>query len=139
MARGFFRKTSFWKTVGAFRSQWKRALKRFFLWGYGKKGMGWWRDPKKAFYNWWYYRTSVSIPRLLAFFRTFIHPPFLRRTTGSRMRPDNHPWNSSCRIHSRSFRSGEHPRTHTPILPYQSSLSGYLSRMIIRYISHRLY
>lgn len=67
MARGFFRKTSFWKTVGAFRSQWKRALKRFFLWGYGKKGMGWWRDPKKAFYNWWYYRTSVSIPRLLGY------------------------------------------------------------------------
>ena len=67
MARGFFRKTSFWKTVGAFRSQWKRTLKRFFLWGYGKKGMGWWRDPKKAFYNWWYYRTSVSIPRLLGY------------------------------------------------------------------------
>lgn len=67
MARGFFRKTSFWKTVGAFRSQWKRALKRFFLFGYGKKGMGWWRNPKKAFYNWWYHRTSVSIPRLLGY------------------------------------------------------------------------
>lgn len=67
MARGFFRKTSFWKTVGAFRSQWKRALKRFFLPGYGKKGMGWWRNPKKAFYNWWYHRTSVSIPRLLGY------------------------------------------------------------------------
>ena len=67
MARGFIRKTSFWKTVGAFRSQWKRALKRFFLPGYGKKGMGWWRNPKKAFYNWWYYRTSVSIPRLLGY------------------------------------------------------------------------
>ena len=35
MARGFIRKTSFWKTVGAFRSQWKHALKRFFLpWAY---------------------------------------------------------------------------------------------------------
>lgn len=67
MARGLIRKTSFWKTVGAFRSQWKRALKRFFLPGYGKKGMGWWRNPKKAFYNWWYYRTSVSIPRLLGY------------------------------------------------------------------------
>ena len=67
MARGFIRKTSFWKTVGAFRSQWKRALKRFFLPGYGKRGMGWWRNPRKAFYNWWYYRTSVSIPRLLGY------------------------------------------------------------------------
>jgi hypothetical protein len=34
---------------------------------YGRKGMGWWRDPKRAFYNWWYYRTSVSIPRLLGY------------------------------------------------------------------------
>ena len=67
MSRGLFRKTSFWKTVGAFRSQWKRALKRFFLPGYGKKGMGWWRNPKKAFYNWWYYRTSISLPRMLGY------------------------------------------------------------------------
>lgn len=67
MARGLIRKPSFWKTVGAFRSQWKRALKRFFLPGYGKKGMGWWRNPKKAFYNWWYYRTSISLPRMLGY------------------------------------------------------------------------
>lgn len=67
MARGLFRKTSFWKTVGAFRSQWKRALLRFFLPGYGKKGMGWLRNPKKAAYNWWYNRTSISIPRMLGY------------------------------------------------------------------------
>ena len=67
MTRGLIRKPSFWKTVGAFRSQWKRALKRFFLPGYGKKGMGWWRNPKKAFYNWWYYRTSISLPRMLGY------------------------------------------------------------------------
>ena len=67
MARGLFRKTSFWKTVGAFRSQWKRALLRFFLPGYGKKGMGWLRNPRKAAYNWWYYRTSISIPRMLGY------------------------------------------------------------------------
>ena len=67
MARGLFRKTSFWKTVGAFRSQWKRALLRFFLPGYGKKGMGWLRNPKKAAYNWWYHRTSISIPRMLGY------------------------------------------------------------------------
>ena len=68
MARGFFRKTSFNKMVGAYRSQWKRFWMRLFTFGmYGRKGMGWWRDPKRAFYNWWYYRTSISIPRLLGY------------------------------------------------------------------------
>lgn len=68
MARGFFRKTSFNKMVGAYRSQWKRFWMRLFTFGmYGRKGMGWWRDPKRALYNWWYYRTSVSIPRLLGY------------------------------------------------------------------------
>lgn len=67
MARGLIRKPSFNKIVGAFRSQWKRSLLRLFLPGYGKKGMGWWRNPKKAWYNWWYHRTSVSLPRLLGY------------------------------------------------------------------------
>ena len=68
MARGLFRKTSFNKMVGAYRSQWKRFWMRLFTFGaYGSKGMGWWRDPKKACYNWWYYRTSISIPRLLGY------------------------------------------------------------------------
>lgn len=68
MARGLIRKTSFNKMVGAYRSQWKRFWMRLFTFGaYGRKGMGWWRDPKKACYNWWYYRTSISIPRLLGY------------------------------------------------------------------------
>lgn len=67
MARGFIRKPSFWKIVGAYRSQWKRSLRRMFIPGYGKKGMGWWRNPKKAFYNWWYNRTSLSLPRMLGY------------------------------------------------------------------------
>ena len=67
MARGLFRKTSFMKTVGAYRSLWKRTLLRFFFPGYGMKGMGWLRDPKKAWYNWLYHRTSLSIPRLLGY------------------------------------------------------------------------
>ena len=67
MARGIIRKPSFWKIVGAYRSQWKRTLRRMFIPGYGKRGMGWWRNPKKAWYNWWYYRTSISIPRLLGY------------------------------------------------------------------------
>lgn len=54
--------------VGAYRSQWKRFWMRLFTFGmYGRKGMGWWRDPKRALYNWWYYRTSVSLPRLLGY------------------------------------------------------------------------
>ena len=68
MARGLFRKPSFRKMVGAYRSQWKRALFRFLTFGaYGSKGMGWLRDPRKACYNWWYHRTSISIPRLLGY------------------------------------------------------------------------
>lgn len=68
VARGFFRKTSFNKMVGAYRSQYKRFWMRLFTFGmYGRKGMGWWRDPKRALYNWWYYRTSVSLPRLLGY------------------------------------------------------------------------
>ena len=61
MARGFIRKPSFWKIVGAYRSQWKRSLMRMlFPNTYGKKGMGKWTNPRKAVYNWWYRRTSVS-------------------------------------------------------------------------------
>lgn len=68
MARGLFRKTSFNKMIGAYRSQWKRFWRRLFSFGvYGKKGIGWLRDPKKALYNRWYYRTSISIPRLLGY------------------------------------------------------------------------
>lgn len=68
MSRGLFRKTSFNKLVGAYRSQWKRFWLRLFTFGmYGRKGMGWWRDPKKAWYNWWYHRTSISIPRMLGY------------------------------------------------------------------------
>lgn len=68
MARGLFRKPSFWKIVGAYRSQWKRFWLRLFSFGtYGKKGIGWCRNPKKAWYNFWYHRTSVSLPHLLGY------------------------------------------------------------------------
>lgn len=66
MARGIIRKPSFNKIVGAYRSQWKRFWMRLFTFGvYGSKGVGWWRNPKKAWYNFWYNRTSVSVYRLL--------------------------------------------------------------------------
>lgn len=68
MARGFIRKPSFNKIIGAYRSQWKRMLMRLFTFGaYGKKGMGWWRNPRKAFYNYIYHRTSISVYDLLGY------------------------------------------------------------------------
>lgn len=66
MARGIIRKPSFNKIVGAYRSQWKRFWMRLFTFGmYGQKGMGWWRNPKKAWYNFWYNRSSISVYRIL--------------------------------------------------------------------------
>ena len=68
MARGIIRKPSFNKIVGAYRAQWKRFWMRLFTFGmYGRKGMGWWRDPKKAWYNFVYHRTSISVYRLLGY------------------------------------------------------------------------
>ena len=39
----------------------KRAVKKALLPGYGKKGMGWIKNPKKAAYNKVYNKTSFSI------------------------------------------------------------------------------
>lgn len=39
----------------------KRRLKKALIPGYGKKGMGWIRDPKKAAYNYVYHRTTVGV------------------------------------------------------------------------------
>lgn len=39
----------------------KRAVKRAVIPGYGKKGSGWLKDPKKAAYNKVYRKTSFSI------------------------------------------------------------------------------
>lgn len=38
----------------------KRAVKKAVIPGYGKKGTGWIKDPKKATYNKVYKKTSVS-------------------------------------------------------------------------------
>lgn len=38
----------------------KRAVKKKVIPGYGKKGMGWLKDPKKAAYNKAYKKTSFS-------------------------------------------------------------------------------
>ncbi|MBE6622405.1 MAG: hypothetical protein E7630_05600 [Ruminococcaceae bacterium] len=39
----------------------KRAIKKALLPGYGKKGVGWIKNPKKAAYNKVYNKTSFSI------------------------------------------------------------------------------
>jgi len=66
MGRGIIRKPSFNKIVGAYRSQWKRFWMRLFTFGiYGSKGIGWWKNPKKAWYNFWYYRSSISVYKIL--------------------------------------------------------------------------
>ena len=39
----------------------KRAVKKALIPGYGKKGMGWIKNPKKAAYNKIYMRTSFSL------------------------------------------------------------------------------
>ena len=45
-------------------SKWKRQAKREIIQGYGKKGMGWIKNPKKAAYNKIYRKTTFSvIPR----------------------------------------------------------------------------
>ena len=43
----------------------KRAVKRAVVPGYGKKGMGWVHDPKKAAYNKVYNKTSIGLGSLL--------------------------------------------------------------------------
>ena len=39
----------------------KRTVKKALIPGYGKKGMGWIKNPKKAAYNKIYNKTSFSI------------------------------------------------------------------------------
>ena len=46
----------------------KRAVKKALIPGYGKKGMGWVKNPKKAAYNKVYKKTSFSIWKLFKFF-----------------------------------------------------------------------
>lgn len=49
------------RTTGRLKRQVKRAVNPF----YGKKGMGWIRDPKRAVYNKVYRKTTFGIRDLL--------------------------------------------------------------------------
>lgn len=42
----------------------KRAVKKALIPGYGRKGMGWFTNPKKAAYNKIYHKTSTSLFKL---------------------------------------------------------------------------
>lgn len=46
-------------------SKWKRQIKKAIIPGYGKKGIGFWRSPKKHLYNKAYKRTTFDIFKLL--------------------------------------------------------------------------
>ncbi|MEK0216224.1 hypothetical protein [Bifidobacterium mongoliense] len=41
-------------------SKWKRQAKKAIIPGYGRKGMGWVKNPRKAAYNKIYRKTSFS-------------------------------------------------------------------------------
>lgn len=41
--------------------KWKRQAKKALIPGYGRKGMGWIRNPRKAAYNKIYRKTTFSI------------------------------------------------------------------------------
>ena len=56
------RKTSLKKSIKARTTgKAKRALKKAVIPGYGKKGTGWIKNPKKAAYNKVYKKTTFSI------------------------------------------------------------------------------
>ncbi len=45
----------------------KRAIKKSFIPGYGKKGAGWIKNPKKALYNKVYHKTTFSLADIFKF------------------------------------------------------------------------
>lgn len=56
------RKPSLTKSLKArTTTKYKRKVKKALIPGYGKKGMGWVKDPKKAAYNKVYKKTSFSL------------------------------------------------------------------------------
>ncbi|MGO3018642.1 MAG: hypothetical protein ACTIH2_05760 [Anaerococcus sp.] len=56
MRKPSWRKSLSARTTGKYKRQIKRAL----IPGYGKKGMGWIKNPKKAMYNKVYHKTTFS-------------------------------------------------------------------------------
>ena len=46
-------------------SKWKRQTKKALIPGYGQKGIGWLKNPKKALYNKIYHKTTFGLSDLL--------------------------------------------------------------------------
>ena len=46
-------------------SKWKRQTKKALIPGYGQKGVGWIKNPKKAMYNKVYHKTTFGLSDLL--------------------------------------------------------------------------
>lgn len=62
MARSIIRKPSLKKSISArTKGRATRAIKKAVIPGYGKKGMGLIKNPKKAVYNKVYNKTSISV------------------------------------------------------------------------------
>ena len=65
-----FRKPSLKESVRARTTgRVKRAVKLKVIPGYGRKGMGWLRDPKRAAYNAVYRRTTFGLGDVLRMFK----------------------------------------------------------------------
>lgn len=56
------RKPSIKRSISARTTgKWKRQAKKAIIPGYGRKGMGWVRNPKKAAYNKVYRKTTFNL------------------------------------------------------------------------------
>lgn len=65
-----FRKPSLKKSLKArTTAKWKRQTKKAVIPGYGKKGTGWLKNPKKAAYNNFYHKTTFSLSDILKLFK----------------------------------------------------------------------
>lgn len=65
-----FRKPSFKKSLKArTTAKWKRQTKKAVIPGYGKKGTGWLKNPKKASYNKVYHKTTFGLSDILKLFK----------------------------------------------------------------------
>lgn len=61
----------------------KRNIKRAVIPGYGQKGMGWIRDPKRALYNKVYHKTTVGVNPLSSDNKVFSFQPKDKETCAS--------------------------------------------------------
>lgn len=65
-----FRKPSLKKSLKARTTvKWKRRAKKAIIPGYGKKGSGWIKNPKKAAYNKVYHKTTFGLSDILKLFK----------------------------------------------------------------------